>query len=1057
MSVPFKNGVKVYNSLEIPYQGGHGRLNVSDDNYIRVNAQILSAKWDGHNFDDYLDQPVRKTDSPRFHYPKVGAISQPNFASGFSGYGWRIDEDGSATFENLTVRKEMKVYELTVEKIRGGNGSYWFSDGTEDVINVEENAGLYTVTLDTDQGRKPMMFRDNDIVRCQNWTGKDIKYYSALVSNVTDTTFQLQILEGGGVPAVGDAIVRIGNTTDKDRQGAIYITSNDDNAPYIDVLDGIDSPSFRDKIKVRLGRLDGITDEQFGVLQGYGMFSQNVYLKGKFWVTGGNAATQDYTDGKVNALRNSLGGLAYEDAVEAAKLGSTIIQGGYIKNDLLDAAAIVVRGGGATVTQLSVSQAAAIQQASTDATSKANSAQQQAESYSRQLVNSVSVGAINILTSSNFNTSPLAWSNTSIQVQTGTTPNYLIVQKGTASYGFILVIEGDIIANHEYTLSFDWGGANTDVLDYIHILGSPTNLKTANLTGLPVNAGTGWTWTRQSLTFSVPETRTSPRILIATNTGTFFRIKAVKLEKGNKATDWSPSIADTNTAISNAQTAATAAQTAYNNLTSQLKGMAYKDVVQLADLGTTVISGGKIVTTLLDAAYIRSNIVNAGYINTLSLDASAIKSGTIDASRINASQIISNGGGATTAALNNAINSVQLGAINLLNGSSFDTTPLRWSDSDNIIQTTTTPNYLIVRKGTGGTYGFHLPINEPVMAGQQYTLSFDMGGNDITTLSYVYIISTQGNVVLPAIPIPRSDGWIRYTHTFSIGVDRSEGLYILIATSSGTAFRIKAVKLEKGNKATDWSPSVADTNTSISTAQTAANLANSRIGNTTIISGGKIVTSLIDTAALQASIVTAAYINTLALNASAIKAGTIDTARLNVAQIFAQSVSATNLTVTGNSRLANWSVSGGGLESVDGSGYLYSSRDINNGKIEVKVGSNYINGVNPSTSIGSETSAAIFTNTRVFANGHNIGIKIDVSGSGIYNDAIRIQNGDIRLMNQGKLILAGGGIMAGGLDGKTMWVSIKGDVVGALTYWHNSRYVNGILVDYVYDTNRRAS
>lgn len=62
-----------------------------------------------------------------------GSISSPSFASGFAGYGWGVKEEITnggfhATFDALTVRKKMRIYELEVQKIYGTNGSLWVSD-----------------------------------------------------------------------------------------------------------------------------------------------------------------------------------------------------------------------------------------------------------------------------------------------------------------------------------------------------------------------------------------------------------------------------------------------------------------------------------------------------------------------------------------------------------------------------------------------------------------------------------------------------------------------------------------------------------------------------------------------------------------------------------------------------------------------------------------------------------------------------------------------------------------------------------------------------------------
>lgn len=62
-----------------------------------------------------------------------GSISSPSFASGFAGYGWAVKDELTnggfhATFDSLTVRKKMRVYELEVQKLSCTNGSFWVSD-----------------------------------------------------------------------------------------------------------------------------------------------------------------------------------------------------------------------------------------------------------------------------------------------------------------------------------------------------------------------------------------------------------------------------------------------------------------------------------------------------------------------------------------------------------------------------------------------------------------------------------------------------------------------------------------------------------------------------------------------------------------------------------------------------------------------------------------------------------------------------------------------------------------------------------------------------------------
>ena len=60
-------------------------------------------------------------------------LSSDRFASGFAGYGWsilhnRTTGNTSATFDKLTIRKKMHIYELEVQKNTATNGALWVSD-----------------------------------------------------------------------------------------------------------------------------------------------------------------------------------------------------------------------------------------------------------------------------------------------------------------------------------------------------------------------------------------------------------------------------------------------------------------------------------------------------------------------------------------------------------------------------------------------------------------------------------------------------------------------------------------------------------------------------------------------------------------------------------------------------------------------------------------------------------------------------------------------------------------------------------------------------------------
>lgn len=63
----------------------------------------------------------------------IDSLGSERFSSGFAGYGWAILKNLTtgniaATFDELTIRKKMRIYELEVQKFSATNGSLWVSD-----------------------------------------------------------------------------------------------------------------------------------------------------------------------------------------------------------------------------------------------------------------------------------------------------------------------------------------------------------------------------------------------------------------------------------------------------------------------------------------------------------------------------------------------------------------------------------------------------------------------------------------------------------------------------------------------------------------------------------------------------------------------------------------------------------------------------------------------------------------------------------------------------------------------------------------------------------------
>lgn len=199
-------------------------------------------------------------------------------------------------YYNIIINKIKNFQELTyvnfsydMQLITNAELIINYNSGSSKTVNLyteyfESNGENYRIVSFKDYP----LFKTGDIVRCQKFDGNgDIKYYDALVLtylskntylielsksfndlyskvetnllkssspntllysknstypvDTTDAEKQKEVL---GDVSEGDDMVQIGNIWDVDRQGSIYLTSTDNNGPYIEVLDGVDRPNY---------------------------------------------------------------------------------------------------------------------------------------------------------------------------------------------------------------------------------------------------------------------------------------------------------------------------------------------------------------------------------------------------------------------------------------------------------------------------------------------------------------------------------------------------------------------------------------------------------------------------------------------------------------------------------------------------------------------------------------------------------------------------------------------------------------------------------------------
>jgi len=293
-------------TLEVTGSANVGTLH-SEGN-ISTGADIW-AKGDTHTL-NLLVQALAKTYDLNVEHVATlfqtivkDFISSERFIPGLMGEGMKlykaINGDWNLEIDNAVVRKAMTIFELIISKVRAVNGGLVISSANGRVKSVSETSGdpaYYVLGIEGD-----MMFVADDLVRCQVYTSGHVKYYWVPVASVNDDSILIlkSVFPNGTTPAVGDDLVQMGNLTNPNRQGILYLTASEDGKPRISVLDGVNSTSLAGKSKVILGCLDGMTDTDFPAdLQpsGYGLYAMNCFLKGIFILRNGKSIEQEFSN-----------------------------------------------------------------------------------------------------------------------------------------------------------------------------------------------------------------------------------------------------------------------------------------------------------------------------------------------------------------------------------------------------------------------------------------------------------------------------------------------------------------------------------------------------------------------------------------------------------------------------------------------------------------------------------------------------------------------------------------------------------------------------------------
>lgn len=232
------------------------------------------------------------------------SLSSPEFVSGFAGNGFKLYKDAvtgdwNMEIDNIVVRKLFNVFEIRVQRITHQGGMVIRSAAGGKITKVTDMGSYWKCEHD---GLDDFVANDQVLSQAFKFIGEGgkIKRYWRLATEAGKGYVCLSksdCEQSSSVPEKDDEIVLLGNRKNKARQSAQIDCVIGNDAPYRDTYDGINSFSLAGKLISREGNLTGIVDPDFGSLNGYGLYTKNLFAKGHLRLTNGKTVETAISEG----------------------------------------------------------------------------------------------------------------------------------------------------------------------------------------------------------------------------------------------------------------------------------------------------------------------------------------------------------------------------------------------------------------------------------------------------------------------------------------------------------------------------------------------------------------------------------------------------------------------------------------------------------------------------------------------------------------------------------------------------------------------------------------
>ncbi len=332
---------------------------------------------------------------------------------------------------------------------------------------------------------------------------------------------------------------------------------------------------------------------------------------------------------------------------------------------------------------------------------------------------------------------------------------------------------------------------------------------------------------------------------------------------------------------------------ALNNITGALQAKNV-DTLNGEVLTKRTVTADRLVAKSITANEIAAGTINANNLNVANIfaDSTVLNTLTAQSAFINAistNSVVVGAGNTANSALN-AINNLQIGAKNILrySGQFTNTTNGYWIDNGGGITFDASEKYngyntIKTTVGSGIAGQWHKLDNNT-----EYTYSVMLKSNAAftgTKSTPIHYWAGKDNVNQGKISIikydtvyPTANKWKLLYITFKLTGDANSFRPFVYTSAFKNVFHIAYLKLEKGNRATDWSPAPED-----------ISVENIYKENTTLIDGGKIYTGTVTANAIASKAITANKINVASLSAISANLGTITAGIIRSANYVANS------------------------------------------------------------------------------------------------------------------------------------------------------------------------